>query len=73
MSYMDLPLAGIVCCYHLIINFKGSLVGLEQSHNDIEESAFAATGQTDKAYATSFFYCKIHILKYPWRLGSVTK
>ena len=73
MSDMGLPLAGIVYCDYLIIDFNGSLVWLEQSHNDIEQGAFTAAGKTYEANTTALFNCKIKVLEYPWRLGRIAK
>ena len=62
VGYVDLPVAGVVYCDFLIIDFKGSLVGLEQSHDYIEEGAFAAPGEAYKADAATFGDGKVEVL-----------
>ena len=64
VGYMGLPVSGIVCCDFLTIDFEGSLVGLEQSHDDIEEGAFAAAGETYEADAATFRDCEVQVVEY---------
>ena len=73
VGYVGLPVAGVVGCDLLIIDFEGSLVGLEQSHDYIEEGAFAAAGEAYEADSAAFRDCKVEVVEYPGCLGCVTK
>ncbi len=73
VGYMGLPVAGVVGCDFLIIDFKGSFVGLEQSHDYIEEGAFAAPGKADEADAAAFWNGKVEVFEYPRCLGGISK
>ena len=70
---MGLPGAGITSCDYLFIDLKVTLGGLEQSHNNIKQGTFAASGKSNKANATAFGNGKIEVIEYPWCFGCIAK
>ncbi len=73
MSYMGLPCTVVTCSYRLFVNFEGTLCGLQETHDDVEQGTFTTTGYTNKANAAAFANGEMKIFKHIWCIRGIAE
>src|SRR6185503_7138617 len=73
VSDMGLPRALVARADDLVINGERALSWLKQAHDDVEQSALAATGRPDEPDAAAFGNRQLEVAQDPWGIGCVAE